>query len=71
MPRFQIGGVGAQCLASVLETNQVLEHLILNGCDLADDGLEPIANGWYTELCVVKHIYHLHWNLQLCAAIGH
>lgn len=52
----------------------MLEHLILNGCDLEDDGLEPIANGWYSavmELCVVKHIYHLHWNLQLCVATGH
>ena len=29
----------------MLETNQVLEHLVLNGCDLGDDGLEPIANG--------------------------
>lgn len=49
---LQIGGIGAQCLASVLESNQVLEHLILNGCDLGDEGLEPIANGQsLSELC--------------------
>ena len=42
---MQIGAVGAQYLATVLETNKVLEHLSLNNCDLGDDGVEPIANG--------------------------
>ena len=65
----QMGGIGAQCLASVLESNQVLEHLILNGCDLGDDGLEPVANGQIissphyklTMVCVVKYTSSLHF----------
>lgn len=41
----QIGVSGAHSVASVLESNRVLEHLVLNTCDLRDEGLEPIANG--------------------------
>jgi Ran GTPase-activating protein (RanGAP) involved in mRNA processing and transport len=56
-----IGELGAQCLASVLETNQVLEHLILNGCSLGDDGLEPIVNGKFqlSGWCQSKLIHFL------------
>ena len=45
---LQIGAIGAQSLATVLETNKVLEHLSLNNCDLGDDGVESIANGELT-----------------------
>ena len=36
---------GAACLAEVLVSNKVLEHLSLNNCDIGDDGLHPIAQG--------------------------
>ncbi len=42
---FQIGSAGAACLAEVLRTNGVLEHLSLNNCDIGDEGMQPIANG--------------------------
>jgi len=40
-----IGVSGAHSVASVLESNKVLEQLVLNDCDLGDKGIEPIANG--------------------------
>jgi Ran GTPase-activating protein (RanGAP) involved in mRNA processing and transport len=46
---FQIGARGAQSLAIALETNKVLEHLALNNCDLGDEGVEPIANGRWSQ----------------------
>lgn len=45
MPHMQIGVSGAHSVASILESNKVLEHLVLNDCDLGDKGIEPIANG--------------------------
>lgn len=50
---MQIGAVGAQSLATVLETNKVLEHLALNNCNLGDDGVEPIANGVMNLYCLM------------------
>ena len=48
----QIGLSGAHSVASVLESNRVLEHLVLNTCDLGDEGMEPIANGeWNRGEC--------------------
>ena len=43
----------------------MLEHLILNGCSLGDDGLEPIANG---EL--LGKVQGVHCCLQLSVATG-
>lgn len=42
---LQIGPVGAESLAVVLETNKVLQHLAINNCDIGDAGLETLANG--------------------------
>ena len=42
---LQIGSEGAHCLAEVLRTNRVLEHLSLNNCNIGDDGVQPITNG--------------------------
>ena len=51
---LQLATMGARCLATILETNKVIEHLSLNNCDLRDEGLEPIANGniWHRTLYI-------------------
>ena len=36
---------GAVTLAEVLESNRVLENLILNNCDIGDDGVQQISQG--------------------------
>lgn len=43
--RLQIGVAGATTIAEILDGNRVLEHLLLNNCELGDDGVEPIARG--------------------------
>lgn len=61
---MQIGAVGAQSLATVLETNKVLEHLALNNCNLGDDGVEPIANG-VMKILTVSYLLSSHISLLL------
>ena len=48
---FQFGSTGAKYLGNVLENNKVLEHLVLNNCNLGDAGLHPIADGMYKPVC--------------------
>lgn len=54
---MQISAIGAQSIATILETNKVLEHLALNNCDLGDEGAEPIANGEASDVYVCIYIH--------------
>ena len=63
---IQIGVSGAHSVASVLESNRVLEHLILNDCYLGDDGVEPIANGKQFVVEAILHFGSPNTNFSVC-----
>ena len=53
-------------MASVLESNRVLEHLVLNTCDLRDEGMEPIANGEWNRGESRWRIRDVRWRISRC-----
>lgn len=50
----QLGPDGGKYLSGVILNNKVLEHLVLNNCELTDEGAIPIADGELRmRMCVV------------------
>ena len=50
----QLGPDGGKYLSGVILNNKVLEHLVLNNCELTDEGAIPIADGELgMRMCVV------------------